>query len=163
MTVCGPPKCTTTARLHLVRGAPWLQAEKHDPAGADDDGHDHYDGHDHDNNCFYNDNHDGNAEQGIEVCRIGLMFPIYSISYILCPWISFSQVHVTFFIAVPIYFILIDDILFDWMIFFSGDEKAVSEVHLQLCVLLLLPLSLDSRLAEDRGHHGVRELSCKKY
>merc|ERR550532_3334328 len=29
--------------------------------------------------------------QGIEVCRIGLMFPIYSISYILCPWISFSQ------------------------------------------------------------------------
>ena len=91
------------------------------------------------------------------------MFPIYSISYILCPWISFSQVHVTFFIAVPIHFILIDDILVYMMIFFTGDEKAVSEVHLQLCVVLLLPLSLDSRLAEDRRHHGVRELSCKKY
>ena len=114
---------------------------------------------DHDDICFYNDDHDGNTEQGIEVCRIGLMFPIYSISYILCPWISFSQVHVTFFRAVPIYFILIDDILVYMMIFFTGDEKAVSEVHLQLCVVLLLPLSLDSRLAEDRRHHGVRESS----
>ena len=112
MTVCGPPKCTTTARLHLVRGAARLQAEKHDPAGAVDDGHDH------DDISYRDDNHDGNGDQGIEVCRIGLMFPIYSISYILCPWISFSQVHVTFFIAVPIFFILIEDILVDMMIFF---------------------------------------------
>ena len=43
------------------------------------------------------------------------MFPIYSISYILCPWISFSQVHVTFFIAVPTYFILIDDIFLSFL------------------------------------------------
>jgi transient receptor potential cation channel subfamily C len=30
--------------------------------------------------------------QGLEVSRIGCMFPFYSLSYILCPWISFSQV-----------------------------------------------------------------------
>merc|ERR550532_3331416 len=30
--------------------------------------------------------------QGLEVCRIGLLFPLYSCSYILCPWAKFSQV-----------------------------------------------------------------------
>ena len=45
-------------------------------------------------------------------------------------------------------------------LFFEGDEKAVFEVHLQLGLVLFLPLSLDSRLAENRRHHGVRELSC---
>ena len=28
-----PPKCTTTSRLHLVRGSSWIQAEEHDPPG----------------------------------------------------------------------------------------------------------------------------------
>ena len=31
--------------------------------------------------------------QGLEVCRIGLLFPLYSCSYILCPWAKFSQVN----------------------------------------------------------------------
>ena len=74
--VCRPPQCTTTACLHLVRRPSWVQAEEHDPAGDQDD----------------EDDRDDRDVQGIEVCRIGLMFPIYSISYILCPWISFSQV-----------------------------------------------------------------------
>jgi len=30
--------------------------------------------------------------QGLEVCRIGLLFPFYSLSYIICPWVSVSQV-----------------------------------------------------------------------
>ena len=37
----------------------------------------------------------------------------------------------------------------------AGDEETVPEVHLQLGLLLLLPLPLDPRLAKDRGHHGV--------
>ena len=27
-----------------------------------------------------------------QVCRIGLLFPIYSIAYILCPWLSASRI-----------------------------------------------------------------------
>ena len=37
----------------------------------------------------------------------------------------------------------------------AGDEEAVLEVHLQLRLLLLLPLPPHPRLTEDRGHHGV--------
>ena len=29
--------------------------------------------------------------QFLEVCRIGLLFPFFSIAYIVCPWASFSQ------------------------------------------------------------------------
>ena len=29
--------------------------------------------------------------QGLEICRIGLLFPIYSLCYIVCPWATFSQ------------------------------------------------------------------------
>ena len=29
--------------------------------------------------------------QFLEVCRIGLLFPFFSICYIVCPWWSFSQ------------------------------------------------------------------------
>ena len=29
--------------------------------------------------------------QFLEVCRIGLLFPFFSICYIVCPWASFSQ------------------------------------------------------------------------
>lgn len=29
--------------------------------------------------------------QGLEVCRIGLLFPFFSLAYIICPWMSFSQ------------------------------------------------------------------------
>jgi len=30
--------------------------------------------------------------QGLEVCRIGLLFPLFSLCYIFCPWVSISQV-----------------------------------------------------------------------
>lgn len=29
--------------------------------------------------------------QAMEIVRIGLIFPIYSICYIVCPWVNFSQ------------------------------------------------------------------------
>ena len=29
--------------------------------------------------------------QFLELCRIGLLFPFFSIAYIVCPWASFSQ------------------------------------------------------------------------
>merc|ERR1711884_657970 len=29
--------------------------------------------------------------QGLEVVRIGLLFPFFSMAYIICPWIGFSQ------------------------------------------------------------------------
>ena len=29
--------------------------------------------------------------QFLEVCRIGLLFPLFSLAYIICPWASFSQ------------------------------------------------------------------------
>jgi transient receptor potential cation channel subfamily C len=29
--------------------------------------------------------------QGLEVCRIGLLFPFFSLAYIICPWLSYSQ------------------------------------------------------------------------
>ena len=29
--------------------------------------------------------------QGLEVCRIGLLFPFFSLAYIICPWVSYSQ------------------------------------------------------------------------
>ena len=29
--------------------------------------------------------------QFLEVCRIGLLFPFFSLAYIICPWASFSQ------------------------------------------------------------------------
>ena len=29
--------------------------------------------------------------QGLEVIRIGLLFPFFSMAYIICPWIGFSQ------------------------------------------------------------------------
>ena len=29
--------------------------------------------------------------QGLEVCRIGLLFPVFSVCYIICPWVSFSH------------------------------------------------------------------------
>ena len=92
----------------MVRRPSWVQAEEHDPAGDQESGdvrveHDQ-DGDDvrvnraqdpdqDDRDQDRGDVHvDRDNVQGIEVCRIGLMFPIYSISYILCPWISFSQV-----------------------------------------------------------------------
>ena len=31
------------------------------------------------------------APQGLEVCRMGLLFPVFSICYIVTPWWSFSQ------------------------------------------------------------------------
>ena len=92
-SVCRPPECTTTAGLHLVRRPSWVQAEEHDPAG-DQDGGDVRDDRAQDGGDVHVDR---DNVQGIEVCRIGLMFPIYSISYILCPWISFSQVSSHFF------------------------------------------------------------------
>ena len=72
----------------MVRRPSWVQAEEHDPAG-DQDGGDVRDDRAQDGGDVHVDR---DNVQGIEVCRIGLMFPIYSISYILCPWISFSQV-----------------------------------------------------------------------
>ena len=29
--------------------------------------------------------------QAMEIVRIGLLFPVYSLCYIVCPWASFSQ------------------------------------------------------------------------
>ena len=29
--------------------------------------------------------------QALEICRIGLLFPLYSLCYVVCPWASFSQ------------------------------------------------------------------------
>ena len=29
--------------------------------------------------------------QGLEICRIGILFPIYSLCYVVCPWANFSQ------------------------------------------------------------------------
>ena len=29
--------------------------------------------------------------QALDICRIGVLFPIYSLCYIICPWASFSM------------------------------------------------------------------------
>ena len=34
-----------------------------------------------------------------QVCRIGVLFPVYSISYILCPWLSMSRIMRKSFLA----------------------------------------------------------------
>ena len=81
--VCGTPERSAASGFDLVRRASRLPADEHDLAGC----------HHHHHHHLYHLHPIIIDYQGLEVCRIGLLFPLYSGSYIICPWAKFSQVH----------------------------------------------------------------------
>ena len=116
--------------------------------------------------------------KAVEVSRIGLLFPFYSLCYICCPCAPLSKVMVVEMLMMVVVVICkkiscwvgqgfpnSKTCIFHhvhhyiaclwWWWWSAGNEEAVLEVHLQLGLLLLLPLPSHSRLAKDWGHHWV--------
>ena len=89
-------------------------------------------------------NFNKNCVQGLEVCRMGLLFPVFSICYIICPWWSFSQTMRKPFIK----FICNSSSYFTFLCEFFLIEASLTLVETFFSFT-------DSGLPEDRGYYGL--------
>ena len=78
-SVCGSPKRPATTRLNLVRGTAGLQTEEHGPSSEIS------------YNYFQSNINSKYSLQSLEVCKIGFLFPLFSMSYIFCPKFPMSR------------------------------------------------------------------------